>query len=157
MRKKRAEAAQAGETDSHANFGDGQVAQNEQVFRFLHLSPRAILVRCFTKDRLKQPNEMKARETGNPSCRADGNRFVLPIPQEIARMAESAQKFCVYHLSRTTIISVAPPEVVGFERVRCPPVPADQTQTCPAEQTADVTKRPRCARSPCPLAFSKLS
>ena len=114
MRKKRAEAAQAGETDSHANFGDGQFAQNEQMFRFLHLRPRAILVRCFTKDRLKQPNEVKARQTGNPSCRADGKGFALPIPQEIARMAESAQKFCVYHLFRITIISVAPPGIGRF-------------------------------------------
>src|SRR5262249_10671543 len=97
-RKKRAEAAEAGITDCHANVSDRQLGQNEQMLRFLDLSPRAILVRGFPKDGLEQPDEMKPRETRSPSHRADGNRLVFQIPQKIARMAEPAQKFRVNHL-----------------------------------------------------------
>ncbi len=79
--KKSAEAAQAGETYCHANVCDRQVGQNQQMFGFLDLRPRAILVRGFAKDGFKQSNEMKTRETGNPSHRDDGKRLVLPIAQ----------------------------------------------------------------------------
>src|SRR5215472_19220854 len=41
---------------------------------------------------------MKTREARNPSHRTDGKRVVLPIPQQITRMAKSAQKFAVNHL-----------------------------------------------------------
>src|SRR5262249_61322131 len=41
---------------------------------------------------------MKTREARGPSHRTDGKRVVLPIPQQIALMAKSAQKFAVNHL-----------------------------------------------------------
>jgi hypothetical protein len=61
-----------------------------RCFAFLDLRPRAVLVRCFAKNGLKQPDEMKARETGRPSRRAYGKGLVFPIPQKIAGTAESA-------------------------------------------------------------------
>src|SRR5215831_1277197 len=66
---------------------------------------------------------MKTRETGNPSYRTDGKGFVLPILQEIARMADSSQKFWVNHLFGTTIIPVAPQTLVDFSPSYCRPVP----------------------------------
>lgn len=51
------------------------------MFGFLNLRPRAILVRRFTKDGLEQSDEMKTRETGNPSHRADGKGVVFPVSQ----------------------------------------------------------------------------
>src|SRR4029077_15902026 len=58
---------------------------------------------------------MKVRETGSPSHRNDGKGLVLPISQQIARMAQSAQKVRVNHLFRTKIISVKPREAVRFQ------------------------------------------
>src|SRR5215472_1122153 len=98
MRKKSAEAAEARKTDCHANVGDRQIGQNQQMLGFLDLRPRAVLVRGFAKDGFEQPNEMKTRETGGSSHRADGQRLVLPIAQYITRIAESAQKVRVNHL-----------------------------------------------------------
>jgi hypothetical protein len=93
------------------------------MLSFLDLRPRAILVRCFAKDGLELPNEMKMRETGSPSHRNDGEELVLPISQQIVRMAESAQKFRVNHLFRTTIIAATPGNAVRFRVPRCRPVP----------------------------------
>lgn len=76
-RKEGAEASQTGETDCHTNVGDRQIGQNQQMLGFLDLRPRAILVRGFAKDSLKQPNEMKTREPGNPSHSDDGKRLVF--------------------------------------------------------------------------------
>jgi len=53
-RKKRAEAAEAGETDCHANVSDRQIGENQQVLGFLDLCPRAILVRGLAKDGLDE-------------------------------------------------------------------------------------------------------
>src|SRR5215510_10502135 len=80
-RKESAEATEAGKTDCHANVGDGQIGQNQQMLDFLDLRSRAILMRGFAKDGLEQPNEMKVRETGDPGHRPYGEGFVLPVPQ----------------------------------------------------------------------------
>jgi len=61
MRKKSTEATQAVETDSHANLGNRQVGENQQMLGFLNLRQQAILVRGFAKDGFEQSNEVKTR------------------------------------------------------------------------------------------------
>jgi len=51
------------------------------MFNFLNLRSQAILVRGFAKDGLKQSNEMKTRQTGNPRHRCDAKRLVLQVAQ----------------------------------------------------------------------------
>src|SRR5215472_4629962 len=139
-RKKSAEAAEAGKTDCHANAGYRQIGQNQQMLGFLYLRPGAILVRGVAKDCLEQPNEMKTRETGVSSHRADGHRLVLQIPQYITSMAEPAQKVRANHLLDNR--RVLPPvfaffSVRSFHAVRSAPVntsslvAARRTWVCP--------------------------
>src|SRR5262245_45266208 len=106
-RKERAEAAEAGKADCHANVSDRQLGQKQQMFCFLDLRSRAILVRGFAKHGLEQPNEMKTGETGRPSHLADAKGLLLAVPQEIARIAESAQQFRMNHRRRLYFTRVA--------------------------------------------------
>ncbi len=94
-----------------------KIGQNQQLLGFLDLRPRAILERSFAEDRLEQPNEMKARETGGPSHCDYRKRLVLPISQQIACIAKSAQKFRANHRFRTTISVTSGTPPIRFVRM----------------------------------------
>jgi hypothetical protein len=66
--EERAEAAEAGETDRHADLLYGKIGQNEQVLGALDLSQRAELVGCFAEHGAKEPDEVMGSDA--PARRA---------------------------------------------------------------------------------------
>lgn len=82
-RKEIAEAAQAGESNLHANLSDGMLSSGQQEFGLVKTRLNPQLVRCEAEQGLKLPDEVKRRHPGSPCDVMDREPILRHLVQKI--------------------------------------------------------------------------
>ena len=86
-----AEAAETGESDFHADIGDREVGDSQQLPRAVQPRPDAELVRRLAEHRMEGSREMKRRHRGRPRDVSNRARTIGRLAQQSSGAAEARE------------------------------------------------------------------